>query len=406
MIALWTISILFAVLMSHPLRSGDGFRWIFFEGPAFDYYDYTGRMYYLHRAEFFTHPGYKWYYPAAGIFPLQFFYSIGRWSNTWLAGYLSYVAIAVTGAVIAALKAAKGLGTFGVSRRAALTFTLSAVLFSWPIYFSLERGNIESITWLLLAGALFAYGKERWVLAAVLLGTVAAFKFYPALCFALFLRPRRWKELGAGVLTMVAVTIAALRYILPDVLAAMRGVSSGMAQWINDYARSYGPQSATYDHSLYELVKVVTQGLKPNYATFLEHYMLVIGVIALGVFFARVIRLPRTNQVIFLITAAVYLPPASLDYTLQNLYVALGWLVLAVVAAARRGTLTRAMECSVLLFAFVLGPETFLMWHDVTAAGLLKSVLLLMLLIVTVAFPMEEIGGSRGVGPVDAAERA
>ena len=391
-IVLWAQSLLFAFASSHPVSSFDGFAWIYYSGPAFDYYDYIGRMYYLHTPEFFSHPGYAWYYPAASVFPLQFFYAIGRFTGDWLGGYLSYIALAIAGTVFAAARLSLAMERRGVSRLAARSFLLSAALFSWPIYFSLQRGNIEAVTWLILAAALWAYGKERWLLAAVLLGVVSAFKFYPALCFALFLSARRWRELGAGLLTMGAVTLAALRYLLPDVGVAMADVAEGMTRWTNDYARGYGPQSATYDHSFYELVKATTSSFHPNYATFMERYLLVAGVIALAVFFGRVIRLPRTNQVLFLVSASVFLPPASFDYTLQNLYVPFGWLVLVCLTEAKRGVTSKPVACSLLLLAFLCGPETFVMWHDMTAAGLLKGVLLLALIIVSIVFPMGDIG--------------
>ncbi len=348
-------------------------------------------MYYLHRPQFFSHPGYPWYYPAAGVFPLQFFYWIGRASGDWLNGYLGYISMAVLGAGFAATILARTMRRYGVDTASAFIFTFLTALFSWPIYFSLQRGNIESVTWLLVAAAIWAYGKERWFAAAVLLGVVAAFKFYPGLCFALFLRPRRWKELATGIATMFLVTVAALRYILPDVFAALHGVATGMASWINDYARSYGPASATYDHSLYEIVKVLTRNLHPDYGSFVERYTLCIAVIALLLFFGRVIRLPRTNQVVFLVTASVFLPPASFDYTLQNLYVAFGWLVLAGLTAREQGRSMGAIAWILVLLAFIFGPETFILWNDMTAAGLLKGFVLLVVLAISIGVPMEDI---------------
>ena len=396
LVLLWGASLVFAAATSHPLSSGDGFKWLFFAGPAFDYYDYIGRMYYLHQPEFFTHPGYAWYYPAAGVFPLQFFYGVGRLAGDWHIGYFTYIAVAVAGTLFAAWHLALAMKRRHLSWIAALGFSLGIGLFSWPIYFSLQRGNIESITWLILAGALWATGRKRWILAALLLGVVSAFKLYPALCFALFLKPRRWKELALGLCTMAATTLAALRYLNPSLSLAFRGVRSGMAQWLNDYAMGYGPASATYDHSFYELIKVLTADLHPIYAVFMRDYMVVAGVLALILFFSRVIHMPETNQVLFLVTCSVFLPPASFDYTLQNLYIPFAWLVLSSLQPNRSsgGTSpggTKAGIALLLLFACIFGPEIFLMLNEMTAAGLFKGVLLLAVICLSVLYPLQEI---------------
>jgi hypothetical protein len=51
------------------------------------------------------------------------------------------------------------------------------------------------------------------------------------------------------------------------------------------------------------------------------------GCLLLYVF--RIVRLPRVNQIVILLTLSVLLPPVSADYTLVHLYPA--WLILAFV---------------------------------------------------------------------------
>ena len=389
--ALWLLSLLHALLLSRPLRDLDGFQWIFFDNPAFDYFDYIGLMYYLHRPEFFTHPGYPWYYPAAAVFPLRFFYSIGDLTGDWLGGYLTYIAVAISGAAFAAWKLASSLKNLGISRGSALLFTFVTACLSWPIYFSLQRGNIEAVTWLLLAAAIWAYAKQRWMLAAILLGLVTAFKFYPGLCFGLFISPRRWRELIAGLLTTALVTVSALLYIGPDLLTSFRGTSDAMAKWIDAYARFYGAASGTYDHSFYELTKLATLFLHPDYPTLLNRYMVVVAILAAIIFFARIIHLPRTNQVLFLVAASVSLPPASFDYTLQNMYIPFALLVLATAAAWQQHLPARPLNCALILLALLFAPETFLMGNRICFAGPFKSLALLALMVIAAVFPMPDL---------------
>ncbi len=212
-----------------------------------------------------------------------------------------------------------------------------AAVFSWPFYFALERGNIEAVTWLLLAGGVWAIARERWMVAAVLLGVAASVKIYPGLMFAVFLRPKRWKEIGVGLLTAVVLTLASLRFLEPDVLLAWHGVVDGVGAWTRDYAGIFDPVYLAYDHSAFELLKALVPGQHPAYDLLMGRYLAVAAGVTLVLFFGRVIRLPRINQVLFVTVASVLLPPASFDYTLVNLYVPFAWLVLLTPDERNRG---------------------------------------------------------------------
>ena len=194
-----------------------------------------------------------------------------------------------------------------------------------------------------------------------------------------------------GLLTLGAVTLAALRYIHPSIAIAFTGVRSGMAKWMNDYAMTYGPASATYDHSLYEVIKVLTRDLYPVYAVFMRDYLIVAGAFALLVFFTRVIHLPRSNQLTFLVACSVFLPPASFDYTLQNLYVPFAWLVLSFLHTRAGTPARRAIGSALILLALIFAPETFLMWNNMTAAGLFKGFILLLLVTLSARVPFGDL---------------
>ncbi len=387
---LWLASILDALLRSIGTPDFDGFHWIFYRPPAFDYWDYIGRFYLLHRPEFFTAPGYPWYYPAPTVFLLDPLYLLGRLAGNWRAGYLAYVVLALGGFLLVMLAIGRHLRRAGSPSRTANLLLLSITLFSWPLYFVLQRGNIEALTWLFLAATIWAYARQRWLLMSVLLGLAAAFKFYPAFCFALLLPPKRFKELAIGLLTFALSTLLALRFLERSLALAWHGVSTGIASWVRDYARSFGPDSATYDHSLYELLKVLTRPLHPVYSALLPAYLFGLGLFALVVFFSRVRHLPRTNQLLFLVTAAVCFAPASLDYTLINLYVPLAWLTAALVEQPSRSD-DRSLRLAFLCFALILGPETFIQWHGITLAGLFKTLPLLGLLAIGATTPLPDL---------------
>jgi len=391
-IGLWALSLAYSELLWLTRHSWYGFDQIYLGSPAFDFYDYLPRMDYLHDPEFFTAGGYPWYYPAPGALVYAGFYAIVNLWDNWVAGYLSYIALAVGGILYAALRLARAMERRGVGRATAVRFVLLAAVFSWPFYFALERGNIEAVTWFLLAAGVWALARERWILAAVLLGAAASVKLYPGLMFAVFLRPRRWKEIGAGVLTFAAITLLALRFLEPDILLAWHGVIAGVQAWTQDYAGTVNLRYVPFDHSAFALLKVVTPGQQTFSPAFMGRYMAVAGAVMLALFFGRVIRLPRLNQVLFVTVASVLLPPTSFDYTLVNLYVPFAWLVLIILMESRRGIDMRPYTLMMVLFGLLLGPETFATWGDFGGAALVKSVCLILLLLAAVLLPVGEDG--------------
>lgn len=411
-VGLWLLSLAYAEGSWLLSRNWYGFDQIYFRDPAFDYYDYIGRMYLLHRPEFFTSAGYPWYYPAPGALIYTSFYAAGRLTGGWVGGYLIYIAMSLAGVLFASLRLAGVLTQNGLRRSVALRFTLTAAVFSWPIYFALERGNIEAVTWLLLAAGVWAIVRDRWMLAAVVIGVAAAIKFYPGLMFAVFLRPRRWKEIGAGLLAMALTTLAALRFLEPDVALAFRGVQQGVEGWTRDYAAVFDPRYMAYDHSAFHLLKVLTLGSHPAYDILLQRYMLAAAMFCLVLFFGRVIRLPLVNQVMFVTVASVLLPPASFDYTLINLYVPFAWVVLVIVRQWRQGAVMPVLTSVMVLLGLLMGPEVFVRWHSYVGAGLLKAVCLMALLGLAAWQPFGEwegrqitrnVGRSGGVGSPSAA---
>ena len=393
---LWLLSILDALLRSRNTPDFDSFHWLFYTPAAFDFFDYYDRITLLHSTAFFTHPGYPWYYPAPTILVLLPLYRFSHLfadpasGAPWLAGYLAYLVLALAGFILVITAIARSLVRDGFSGRSVALWAITAALFSWPLYFSLQRGNIEALTWLILAGAVWAFARERWFLMAVLLGLASSFKIYPLFCLALFFPARRWRELALALLTFLLTTLVALEAMGPNLSVAWHGTLSGMQRWVNDYALGYGPTSATYDHSFYELLKVVTLPFHPSYPALLRLDLLVAALLALILFFARVRHLPRSNQVLFLILLCISLPPASLDYTLINLYIPFAWLTLALASNPAQARRPAVITCFA-LFALVLGPKLFLSFRNITQQGFTTSLLLLGLLAISVISPFPDL---------------
>jgi alpha-1,2-mannosyltransferase len=83
---------------------------------------------------------------------------------------------------------------------------LAALVFD-PATYNYWHGQINPLLFLLLAGAYWAYVKDRQVTAGVLLGLVAGIKIAPVIFLILLIR-RRWWRATAAMLVTGAVTVA------------------------------------------------------------------------------------------------------------------------------------------------------------------------------------------------------
>jgi len=372
-----------------------GFLWLSMPDPYFDLFCYYPRFLHLHSQEFFSSPGYRWYYPAPAIFGYYPFYRVLEvFHKGRLTRYL-YDASALALAGIGALWVARRLVAEGVQRHSALLLAFATLLVSWPLYFSLQRGNIEALTWILVAAGLWACATGRWMFAAMLLGAVGSIKIYPLLCLALFLRPRRFKEIAVALLTAALATLAALRLLERNVADALHQVLGGLSAFTVQYAQGFDPVASAYDHSIFGIIKVITHGSQPNYPHEMNLYFMSAAVVALVWFFTRIIRLPFLNQVVFVLCCTAALPPVSFDYTLLMMYLPFALLAIFAVQCARQQAPTPGLLPALVLLAVLVGPETFLVRHGWLYAGQIKGCCLIMLMIVASTHPWPRSPGVR-----------
>jgi hypothetical protein len=344
----------------------------------FDYYCYGDRFRFLHTTTFFTGKGYPWYYPAPAMPLYRFFYLIGHGHQHWLIKVVLPLTLAM------AWMLGRVLMKRGLSFKCTTLFLAVSLLCSWPLFFVLERGNLEMVLWFLVAGAMGAYAHRRWSLGACLIGFVAAFKFYPIICLALWLPKRRYKEIALGILTAVTITFASLVWIGPTWRIAWKGITSSLAGFIRDY--TLGPmENLGYDHSLFSLLKQYDR--QPTVAI-LHMYFIAAGIVMMAVFFLRIRNMPRPNQMLFVLAAITALPPTSFDYTLLNLYPAWAWLV---VVAVYSRTSVRGLSWCMVLLALLCAPETFLFFRGTLYAGPLKAICLAALLALCAIYPWPEL---------------
>jgi hypothetical protein len=348
----------------------------------------------LHTADFFN-KGYSWNYPAPCVLIYQFFYlfqPLG--SSAVVAAYFVAVILPI---VFFASMLQNAMSRRGLTRARAVFFVSAAAVLSWPICYSLERGNIEALLWLGLALSIVAYFRGQLMLAAILIGIVATFKLYPLLFFALFLRPRRYREIAAGLGASLVTTVVSLLYVGPTLGAATWYTLRGIHRFIKGFSSNNSPGDLTLDHSAFVLVKLLTASHPQSIASYLPRYELLAATIALAIFFIRTWKMPRANQVLMLSSCMVLLPATSFDYTLQSLYIPWAWLCLLIITSHRVGKRIPGAMAAMLCFAVLLAPEIFLDPGQRLFAGPLKALVLMALIGISMIYPFVDEDRSPGL---------
>jgi Glycosyltransferase family 87 len=296
--------------------------------------------------------------------------------------------------VVAAILSARALVRRGLDRRSAALFVGVTLISSYPFMFLLQRANMEVVNWIFVSLAIAAFWCQRWKLAGALLGVAISLKLFPFVLLGLFLRQRKFAAILIAIATAAVLDITALALLGPTIKIANHNLAAAMQGFGNGYVFGYHYWEIPFDHSLLAVFKHLAQHTYTNdaarFTRFAHGYMLTAAVGGLLLYFARIIRLPRVNQIVILLALSVLLPPVSGDYTLVHLYA--GWMVLALFALqAEPGVLrSRVLPACFLLLAIVFCPETYMFIGQAHIAGSFKALALSVLVVMLLVFPLEE----------------
>lgn len=343
----------------------------------YDFYAFFEAFRLLHSASFFTVPRYPFSYLPNGVPLYRFFYAPG-----FVRGFLTYIAIILCAGLFALARLYRALRVRGISRAYALGFLAVVFLTSYPAAFCIQRGNLEFILVIFLTLGVWFYCRGDLLACAVLWGVAGSVKLYPLVLLGIFVSARQYRQFFASAGAAIGSTMASLFYIGPTFRGAFNGIRSGLNAFLHLYALRYDPESMGYDHSLFGLLKVCVRPFGCPLEPLLGVYLVTLAAIMLFLYFARVRRLPFSNQLLFLTTASILLPPTSFDYTLLLLYAPFVVLVFVAIDQA-----SSELVPIFALFALLLTPTNFLFWHGVSGTGQIKATLLVVLLFLAAKRP-------------------
>ncbi len=274
----------------------------------------------------------------------------------------------------------------------ATLFVLGCYLFSFAFWFEFAQGNIEWVVWAVLSLGLWAFCGRHFKAAALLIGLAGSMKIFPIIFVGLFLPIRRYRDALLTLLSAAASTVVGLWLVCPDIAYSWHHTVGALTNFEHESVAGFRPLELGFDHSLRSLVSLTLTsfGLHDSQA-FFGLYLLVVALGGVLLFFTRIRHLPLPNQILSLAIAAIFLPPVSFDYTLLHLYPGLVLLSLLAVQQERTapGQSIRGLAAALVLLAFLLSPESELIWHGIRYAGQVKALALVALGYVTLRYPFQ-----------------
>ncbi|HEX7479217.1 MAG TPA: glycosyltransferase family 87 protein [Polyangiales bacterium] len=350
----------------------------------FTYNQYAGRWpMVVDRTVPSQHVGAFSYFPGALLVLLPFY------NGSYFVSFFIYLAslhlFLIAGAVVAVRR----------TRSAALPLSMvfTVLFFScFPLGLLVDRGNTEGVPLMLVASAIYAYRRERFHLAAVLLGVAASAKLFPAIFLALFVLDRRWRALATGIAAGVAATLGTMLCLHAPVRTVMHELLSHLSGF-NRYFL-FDDNSVRFNHTFFNLIKGTlfcdlynrhpTAGLE----LWGRMYPWLVLVLTLGMLW-RLRRLPFDQRVLCLCVAMLAFPFISFDYTLVHLLVPF---TIFLTAVMRRPQVSLRALAPVFVMAFLFVPKEYLveLYARRWGIGFACNAIALGVLLVLGLFPAKE----------------
>jgi hypothetical protein len=274
------------------------------------------------------------------------------------------------------------------------------LLLAEPMYFLLDRANIEIFLWLFVVIGLLAFVKDKPWIALSLFGLAAAMKIYPFLYLLLFVKRRQWRYLVAGTFLTVALSLGSMYEVGPTVRSAMQETSKSGDYLKKNQIVVFNENGTRFDHSLLGMEKSLTFAIKlarhqtsyanpPYYLRPALVYSVLAPLLFVAVYFGFVIRLPLMNQFQAFTLLSLLLPYVSYEYTLIHACTMLAVFVYYLITDYHSGRSALSFKTARYMmvgFAVLMVPLSF--GALTIAPALPKGLILIAMLVLFMAVPM------------------
>ena len=200
---------------------------------------------------------------------------------------------------------------------------------SYPVLFAIDRGNFESLLFILLLAFLLFYRRRQYLASALILSFAISMKIYPAILLVLFIPERKYREATICFATTIAITLASLLCFKGGLFANLNFLLHGAnigSNGIFTAFTSIGNNMVQRGVSLLTLIKIFSfeTGILPAFIN--DHFsILYLGLAfllgTLVVFYVIFIEKEEWKRFALLIFAMLLFPPISADYKLLYVFI-------------------------------------------------------------------------------------
>ena len=253
-------------------------------------------------------------------------------------------------------------------------------LTSYPLLFTIDRGNLELYVFLLVAGFCFFYSsnnKYQSLFGSICLSLAIAIKPFPAIFLLLLVIERKWKNIFFILLSTLLITIASSLCFHEGFWGSFNALKINQAEFFTKYV--IGNNAWDHQHSLFALLKLFLyfklylahiQPLKEHYIYISQTYNLynfysIISIVVFIIITGYILLKERCLWKILalLVFEMLLLPPTSADYRLIYIFIPLAFFI-------NDSRSTKNDFLYSILFGLLLIPKIYIFFKSYNGHGL------------------------------------
>ena len=214
-----------------------------------------------------------------------------------------------------------------------LLLTIIITTLSYPLLFSLDRGNFELLVFAFLLIFLYYYNKGKYLESAIFLAMASALKIYPAIFLLLFIKDKKYKEILITIGTIAGLTLASLLFFKGGIwknLQYLLNFSNISNNWVfNSFLSIDKDTLVQRGVSLLTFIKIIVHQMDiplPVFISqnFLSLYYILVAIIFLPIaYYVVFVEKVLWKNVTLLTVSMLLLPTLSADYKLMHMYLPL-----------------------------------------------------------------------------------
>jgi hypothetical protein len=257
-------------------------------------------------------------------------------------------------------------------------YPILAILVSYPVLFTVDRGNVELYVFVFLALYFLADRYQKSFIAGVSLAMAIAMKLYPAILLVYLLARRKYRQLVVVCLATMVMTVGSLLTFKGGIAANLDGLNDGLKWYNTVYVEHYNKmEGIVYNQSFLSVIRyqVSNHGLNVDAKQPLKMYLygvlILFGVVSLYTIY---VEKQIWRQVTLMILCMILLPYVSADYKLIHL-------VLPITLYVQRPQKNKFDILYAIIFGLLLVPKNAFASEDLNFNTLSNNGLMLLMLI-------------------------